>query len=304
MPNPKTDQEWIDCFILDQLAGEEKIDFQQRLEKDTNFSDQYQEQLLIAKGIRLSLLKKQLSHFQELSILEDDTEDLEEGMIGQAMRHEQNRSVLERLKERGKILDEESLPQNKKSAFINTTFFKYISAAAVFIFLITFWWADNNYSNNSIIQELYEPLLDYQQAGETQNKSVVLNNAKVAFFNEQYEATINALRKINEQDGALYFEAQGLLAYSYFSNKDYSMAINQFDLLLSDFYNSLSIEYQDNNRLRWTRMLSYLGNDEENGQAFQRELNFFLNNKSEIYRSKAQSLQMKLDSHWRNLVLF
>lgn len=301
MLNPKTDSEWMDGFLRAELSESEVVTFQQRLTNEPAFAALFEEQQLIATGIRLNGLNEKVLHFQALG-KSLDAGGLEEATIGQAVRYERNMDVLERFKERGRELDEVNTKTPKKSKLISYLFSRYTSAAAVLLLLIGFWWVIGNYSNQSIIKDSNEPFLNYQQAGNSQQNNKAMEEGRAAFFKADYKTTIDKLSIITEQDNIVFYEAQGLLAYTYFNNQEYSKAISQFDLLINDYYNQLTIDYQDKNRLRWTRLLAYLGSNQENTPFFKKELAFFLQNKSEKYQKKAQLLQSKIESNWRKLL--
>jgi len=303
MPNQEKDIEWIDNFLKGKLSESEVVTFQKRLAEEATFADLFEEAQLIATGIRLNGLTKRVRHFQALGKSLDES-GLEEETIGQAIRYERNMDVLERFKERGKELDEVAASVPKKGKLTSYLFNRYTSVAAVLLLLVTFWWANGNYSNVSIIEDLNEPFLNYQQAGTTQDYNEVMKEGKNAFFNKDYNTAIGKFLTISNQHNDIFYEAQGLLAYTYFNNRDYSKAINQFNLLINDYYDNLSIDYKDKNRLRWTRLLAYLGNNQEKTPFFIQELDFFLQNKSEKYQKKAELLQSKIDSNWRKLPFF
>lgn len=303
MPNPETDIEEIDSFLLGKLSSSARADFEKRVATDADFATLFSEQKLVSDGIRLARMSEQVGYFQGLNVLAEDVEmEVEENIIGEAVRVEKNLDVLARFRERGAELDEEESKKEPKTKILSISFIRYAAVAATFLILVTFWWADLNYSNSSIINDLNEPFLNYQQAG-TSPKENIIKVAKKDFFSGNYQKAIDNLLLIRKEDGTVFYEAQGLMAYTYFNKADYTNAINQFDLLIGSYYDSLSIEYQDKNRLRWTRFLAYLGDNQKDSSFFQKELDFFLNNKSEIYRKKAQLLQTSLNSNWRKLIL-
>ena len=302
MPNSRTDMEWIDGFLQGELSESEVLTFRERLTTEPAFAVLFEEQKLLADGIRLSRLIEKMRHFQELG-QEIDEGLLDEGTIGEAVRYDKSLEVLERFKEKGKELDKVATQEVTKRSLTSYLFSRYSAAAAILLLLISFWWVNGNYSSHSIIKDLNEPFLNYQQAGIPQNNNKILKEGKTTFFSGDYKTTIDKLLIIQKQDTDAFYESQGLLAYAYFSNQNYSMAVNQFDLLINDYYNRLTVDYQDKNRLRWTRLLAYLGNNQEQTPFFKQELAYFLQHDSEKYRQKAVVLRDRLNSNWRKLLL-
>lgn len=301
MPKSRTDSEWIDGFLRKELSDKDVVIFQGRLAQESAFASLFKEQQLLADGIRLSMLSNKVNHFQQLG-QKIDGDLLEDQTIGQAVRYDKNLLVLERLREKGDILDKVEKQQTTKWSLTKYIFNKYAAVAAMLLIVLSSWWLNETYSNKSIIKNLYEPFLDYQQASTSQNNHTTLEEAKNAFFMGDYKIAISKLLTFSEKDNNIFYEAQGLLAFAYFHNQDYSMSIKQFDKIIS-YQDKLSVDFQDKNRLRWTRLLAYLGSNQVQSSFFKQELTFFLNHNSEKYREKAILLNKKINSNWRRLPL-
>ncbi len=300
MLNSKTDMEWIDGFLRQELSESEVATFQERLAKEPAFAALFEEQELILNGIRLHQLSDKVRHFQQMG-QEMDGNLLDDGTIGEAVRYDRSSAVLERFREKGKEMDEkEELQQATKRGLISYIFSRYAAAAAVLLFLVSFWWANEYYSSQAIAKNSIEfPLSNESMKNPSKGN---FNLGKKAFFNKDYEKALKILEEVPLENND-YFEAQVLLAYNLFEMKKYDESINQFNQLIDKDFESLPNIYKNENKLRWNRLVAYVGKNNLLSPIFQQELEFFLNSKSDFYRNKAIKLNKELNSTWRLIVI-
>jgi len=271
----------IEQFFNNELKQEDRPQFDLQMEDPT-----FREAVLLQKELQASLKK-----------------ELAESPIMQMVKAE---ATAYKTKQQ-EVTPKESEFWKNLNNWINQLFNpvpRYAYALSILVLLVagSFIWANYNYSNNSIVQALHDPILDDTQADIPTNKEL-LDKAKMAFFKEDFKAAISLFSGI-EDNNQYYHEAQSLLAYSYFRNDQFDQAITQFNRLLEDgFYTKLPNSYKNENKLRWTRLLAYLGAKKTNETQFSEELNFFLTNKSEVYQKKAKVLESKMNSLWREFLL-
>ena len=300
MLNSKTDMEWIDGFLRQELSESEVATFQERLAKEPAFAALFEEQELILNGIRLHQLSDKVRHFQQMGH-EIDEGLLDDGTIGEAVRYDRSLDVLERLKARGQEMDEvEEVQQATKRSFIRAIFNRYSAIAAMLLFLVCFWWVNGNYSSQSIARDSIEFPLSNQSMKNSSKGN--FNIGKKSFFNKDYEKALKILEEVPLGNND-YFEAQVLLAYNLFEMKKYDESINQFNQLIDKDFESLPNIYKNENKLRWNRLVAYVGKNNLLSPIFQQELEFFLNSKSDFYRNKAIKLNKELNSTWRLIVI-
>ncbi len=123
-------QEWIDTFLQGRLSEMERSQLQQKLKKDANFATLLEEQQAIANGIRLARLSEQVRYFRGLNVLADGRE-VEEELIGEAIRVDKNVEMFERFRERGQQMDREVKLSSRR---------KWLGIAASILFLLGCSW--------------------------------------------------------------------------------------------------------------------------------------------------------------------
>lgn len=271
----------IERFFNCELDDEERIAFDLLMERRA-----FREAVILQNTLRKALIKER----KENPLMNQFGEE--------ALKYKKNIQLSYSMKEPKSQIEVISLWL--KSFFSSTHRLGYLTIVLFGAILSTVWWANMNYSNDSIVQEFHEQLLDSRQAGPL-NREEILEQAEMAFFEGKFYLTENLLLRIDSQNETVFIEAQSLLAYTYFRSYQYDKSINQFNTLIENYYNFLPYEYQDLDKLRWTRLLSYLGEGREEEDFFLKELNYFVNNKSEVYREMAMKLEYKLSSSWRKL---
>ncbi len=150
MPKSRTDSEWIDGFLRKELSDKDVVIFKERLAQENSFAALFKEQQLLAEGIRLSMLSNKVNHFQQLG-QEIDGDLLDEQTIGEAVRYDKNLAVLDRLKEKGKVLDQKLVVKHSNTK-------KRWSIAASLLFLVGLSWyllLFNSKSKHELLAEKY-----------------------------------------------------------------------------------------------------------------------------------------------------
>jgi len=158
MHNSQTDQEWIDGFLSGQLLDAERISFHQKLKDDSTFAALFEEQKIIADGIRLDKMSKQLHHFQDLEAsFQDEPEVVDEEMIDAAIRMDKNLAVLERFKTKNKKMDETIivLKNRRKISWLVAASLLFILSGIGLSFYI-----NQNFSNEALVQK-YSHEIDF-----------------------------------------------------------------------------------------------------------------------------------------------
>jgi len=241
MPNLTTDQEWIDSFLQNQLTSEEKVSFSQRL-KEEGFAKQFEEQKLIAEGIRLYLLRQKVDHFQKIS--KEETAG-EKDMIGQAFRHQRNLEVLERLKRKEEEIEESiSKPAPKIKQWMGI-------AAGFLLPLGIALWLFAHLSGNQLPQDYFSA---YPISGTKGNGNTI--EGQLLYKEGKYDQALQALKIIDEKD-AYYPEAQLLIGELLFKHKkDYKGAYKQFGNLLSQDKLTGQLGKDVKERVEWNSIVS------------------------------------------------
>lgn len=163
-------------------------------------------------------------------------------------------------------------------------------------------WANSQYSGLAIAQSLQDSLLDDTGMGQI-NVDSIMAIAKGCFFGKEYERALREFSLV-PRNSKHYPEAQILKAYTFFQLQEYQSAISLFDEWIDDNYDQLPNQYRNENKLRWTRLLAYVGANDTDTDFFKLELYYFLNSNSEHYSDKAEQLKNKLESPWRRVVFF
>lgn len=175
------------------------------------------------------------------------------------------------------------------------------SLVAVFLVVLAgTWWANRHHSDHAIATDSYLPVYNDQQAGRAE---VLLPEAKIAFFDNQYEEAMILLRQVPPGD-AYYEEAQVLLAHAYFRTQRYAESLPHFDAAIeSPPADGQPAMVLDKDALRWNRLLAHLGAGDTKAPQFLEALQFFSDHPSDAYRAKAARLKQRLGSPWRWFLL-
>jgi len=241
MPNSLTDQEWIDKYLQDQLNKEEKITFNQRLKEEV-FATQFEEQKLIAEGIRLHLLRQKANHFQAISKKAAATG---EDTIGQAFRHQRNLDVLERLKRKEKEIEEKvEMPAPKIRQWRSI-------AAGLLLPLGIALWLFAQLSGNQLPQAYFSayPVSGTMGTGNTMEGQLLYKEGK-------YDQALQALQTIDVKD-ASHPEAQLVIGELLFKHKkDYQGAYQQYSNLLSQENLMGQVGKDIKERVEWNSIVS------------------------------------------------
>lgn len=202
----------------------------------------------------------------------------------------------------GRLLREEAAKAGSSTGAVVSPLRRYRWAliASVLILLAgaSLWWSGNQYGNEALIARFHEPVLDDTQAGVPQARDL-LREAKRAYFREDFVRAENLSAAISPADSVFYAQAQALNGYALFRQKKYPAAIDQITRVLNTITLDLSFPAGGSDKLRWTRLLAYLGAGREDDPVFNEDLRFFLDGLNESYRLRARELQQRLNSGWR-----
>lgn len=268
-------QALIERYLSGQLSNEDKRLLEQ-YQKDNN--QHFLEELRFQEAIK-KVVKKQAPNKNLRALLKKEAQIIKAELPKDYLRTASNR-------ERFRVI--------KKSFSIAASILLLISMSSVF-------WANQQFSSPVIAASLVEkPMKNTSMS--TIPDITALSKGKEAFFKEQYEEAKQLLLRITPTTTTIYTEAQIFLAYIYFEQKNYVAAISQFNQLLGKDFEMLPATYKNKNKLRWNRLLAYVGKEETNTTFFKKELAYFLNNKSTFYQQKARQLQAMLNSPWRKIV--
>lgn len=111
---------------------------------------------------------------------------------------------------------------------------------------------------------------------------------------EDYTTAINFYKNI-PTDNIRYNEAQSLLGHTYYENKAYSEAINQFEKVAA----AGDIRYKD--QAEFYQLLSYVANDQQDAN-FDSLMNKILSDGTHNYHQKAKALNSDLNNWFRQLL--
>ncbi len=280
----------IERFFADELDEQGRADFKRQMQHRA-----FNEEVKLQNSIRKHLLTERASS-PYMQLFKEKARHYKNAAV------EENTTSTTATSPTAKAPPSPSLLDWLQGLFQPMPRYAFSMTALVLLGIGSFSWANWNYSNKAIVQEFHEPLLSNVEASQPSNKEY-LDQARKAYFANNFRLAEQRLTQISNTDDDDFYEAQSLLAYTYFNLQKYPDAIKQFDVLLQQYFNKLPIDYKDEYRLRWTRLLSYVGQSNTNSDFFRAELNYFLNeSESEIYRKKAAALKTKLQSAWRNLV--
>lgn len=174
-------------------------------------------------------------------------------------------------------------------------------AASILLLLsvLGFLYANQRFSAKALATSFLEKPLRDTDMGQVGGASI-LKEGKAAYFAQDYHKTKSLLQSITIDEGAVFDEAQLFLAYTAFAENQYKTAITNFSNLIEQ--TTRSIPNTDRNKLRWNRLLAYVGSGQTETDIFKQELAYFLNGKSVFYQQKAVTLQDALDSPWQLLI--
>ena len=176
--------------------------------------------------------------------------------------------------------------------------FLMATAASLLLLLVGSWWATEHYSDQALATEFHEEVLDDTKASIPSDQDLITEGRK-AYFSGNYERAEKLLAEIPEGDPEVFTEAQTLYGYALFQNGKYATAADQLSLLLDRGAPGRSIAGGTESKLRWTRLLAWVGTGTTDDARFRTELDFFLQGDNELYRNKATELNDRLNSGWR-----
>ena len=106
MLNPQSNQALINSFLQEQLSDSEMHDFRQRLKTDPIFVRRFEEQRLLAHGIKLARMRKQAHRFQNLERPVKVAEiELDQTTISRAIRLEKDLKILDRYRKKNEEIE-------------------------------------------------------------------------------------------------------------------------------------------------------------------------------------------------------
>lgn len=176
------------------------------------------------------------------------------------------------------------------------------AAAAVLLLLAAAgWWSNNHYGDEALAIRFHQPIYDDTQAGLPDARDL-MQEAKRAFFRGDFARSEEMTNAISISETWFYQQAQALKVYALFNQKKYPETIIQANQTL--VLEPLTFVFPEggSDKLRWTRMLAYVGTGNTKSPEFREDLDFFLRGLNESYRTQAEELRSMLDSGWRKLV--
>ena len=176
--------------------------------------------------------------------------------------------------------------------------FLLATAASLLLLLAGSWWATENYSDQALATQFHEEVLDDTKASIPTDQDLIAEGRK-AYFSGNYQRAEKLLSEIPESNPEVFTEAQTLYGYALFQNGKYATAADQLSLLLDRGAAGRSVAGGTEDKLRWTRLLAWVGTGATDEGRFQTELDFFLQGDNELYRDKAVRLNDRLNSGWR-----
>lgn len=251
MLNPQTDQEWIDGFLREQLVDTELINFHQKLKDDSAFTVLFEEQKILAAGIRLARMTEQLQHFRGLqATIQGETETPDAAMIGAGVRMDKNLAILEKFKTKNKKIDKRTivLKNRKRISWL-------VAASLLFIIssLGLSFWANQNFSNEALIQK-YSHEIDFNKIRTSRKETIVNSKILNAYANKNYKVA-NIL--LQEQKETPSIQLQLLQGYLYLQLNEPQKAMLEFSKIEA----TNDRRFIDN--VKWYKVLAYLQMGEE-----------------------------------------
>ena len=287
MPNPQTNQEWIDGFLRGQLSAVQKANFRQKLENDTVFSTLFEEQKILADGLRFARLSEQVDRFQRLNTLDNDQNRIEETTIGEAVRVKKNLEVLERFKTKSKAIDEKRivLKNRKKTNWL-------IAASLLFIIssLGVSFWINQNFSNTALVQK-YSYEIDFNTIRASDTEAIINTEILNAYLNKNYNVA-NSLLQAQKETPSI--QLQLLQGYLYLQLNEPQKAILEFSKIEA----TNDLRFTDN--VKWYQALAYLQMGEV--AKSKRRLKMIIENKKPWYEAQAKALLKTLDHPLRKVI--
>ena len=280
MLNSKTDMEWIDGFLRQELSESEEVTFKGRLAKEAAFAVLFEEQQLLVNGIRLNQLVEKANHFQQLG-QEIDGNLLDEVTIGQAVRYDKGLDVLERLKARGREMDKVVITKNFNQR-------KWWSIAASVLFLIGLSWYIFSYSSKD----------DYQLLAEKYNEPYPAIGITKSIEEDLQKDQIRGLQlyTIENYDKALPYLKKNFLTNEYNENSLYIsicyLKKNQLDSAYKYLQQTPTLVPELADAARWHLAIYYL-KKESIEEVFQ-ELELLSQSEALSFRRKATELKKEL----------
>lgn len=266
--------ERIQQYLDGALEGKELQDFEKQLQADKELS----EELALVKAVRPAIAMQQR--------IEEKEKGLNKTLEGFG----------------AEFFPEESVNEGKRREMSPRRLLAIAASFLLLLGVLGIFYANQRFSSKALASNFLESPLKDTNMGQ-QDEEAILKTGKTAFFSADYDKTKQALQAIKRDAGPAYYEAKIFLAYTAFQEKDFKLAISQFTELLEKDFNQLPNTYKDANKLRWNRLLAFVGNEQSDLPLFKEELAYFLNNKSVFYQQKASVLKQDLENPLRSLVI-
>lgn len=170
-----------------------------------------------------------------------------------------------------------------------------LSAAASILLLLVagFWFADNSYSNHSLLSEAYLEAGGLGDKGGTELDDNLQKGLQAFFDNNNYSLAIDYFQQAGNSVDAQYY-----LGHSHYKLGQYTEAVGYFEKVLTQ---TELPAYINSSKLEYNRLLAQVGAG-DTGAKFEQNLENLIQNGQAPFNQKAQNLKDKLGSFWRNLV--
>ena len=189
------------------------------------------------------------------------------------------------------------IPLRKQPFFI----LKIAAGLLILVFSSALLWVNASFSDQAIVENFHEKFSPNLLMG-TSEQELAFKNGKIEFRNGNFKKATELLERIDNQDKSKYYEAQCLLAFCQFELKKYDKAIKYFNKVIEKKEHLPNHYKEDIDKIRWSRMLAHIGNNQMNSDVYKTELEFFLSHPSDFYKNKADQLKQQLNNPWRVLV--
>jgi tetratricopeptide (TPR) repeat protein len=192
------------------------------------------------------------------------------------------------LEQLGKQYFTSAKPEKKPSPLSIRTRRIWQFAVAASILLLIFvglkWYANQYYTTEILLAQNYRPAsVPATRSGNDQN---LLQPAYQAYRQKNYTEALRIFAALSPENPQ-YAEAQLFSGYAYFESRQYTQAIQAFDLVLQ----RNDARYHDN--AEWHRLLAALAGKDKNSNTY---LSAILTNPQHAYYTEAQRLQKQMKS--------
>lgn len=160
------------------------------------------------------------------------------------------------------------------------------ASIAFFLGLLTFIYLPKSYSNEALMATNYQEDLTLTSGLKGNNSIDELQPALAHFEAANYTAAIQQFKTFPNNDKAIY-----ALGHSYYLNKEYALAIQQFQKVMTRQHP----EYME--KAEWYLLLAYIGNDQLTDEFYALLDKTIVKNGR--YSADALKLKNALHSFWR-----